>query len=72
MSGTSENQNAGSRKLVNLHCCRRLALLGRHRSPSVIAHQHEVEFFFLIGALVVTLGLGFLLLLFFVRVTGAP
>ena len=27
--------------------------LGRHRSPSVISHQHAVKFFFLFGALVI-------------------
>src|SRR5579864_4584119 len=43
------------------------ALIPRICSPSVISHQHVVEFFFLFGALIVALGPGFLLLLFFVR-----
>ena len=47
-----------------------LVLRGRHRS-SVHSHQQAIEFFFLVGALVVTPGLCVLLLLFFVRVGGA-
>jgi hypothetical protein len=45
--------------------------VGPHRSSAVVAHQHAVEFFFLLGPVVAALGLGFLLLLFFVPVGGA-
>jgi hypothetical protein len=48
-----------------------LVLLRRHHS-SEISHQHVIEFFFLLGALIVTPGLCVLLLLVLLRVNGAP
>src|SRR5579864_630996 len=55
-------QEAGYLSLLPSSCAS-----GRHRSSSVISHQHAVEFFFLFGALIVTPGFCVLLLLFFVR-----